>query len=121
MLVEYQKWVKRNPDASPLTFLSRLFGSWGIVPIDWDVTDEEGVRKLAETKGTELSVCNEAMVALAFAAMKVKGECPTEVVDLALKALQRESYGFMEDGMEEKTQKLHGEAIGKMRAKLARR
>ena len=101
-------------------FLNRLFSGWGIVPIDWNLTDEGEVRRLMETKGIELSVSNEAIVALAFAVLKVKGECPQEVSEMALKALHRDSYAFMEAGMEEKNQKLHREAIAKMRAKLER-
>ena len=120
LLANYQKWVKRNPDVSPLVFLNRLFSGWGIVPIDWNLTDEGEVRKLMETKGIEVSVSNEAIVALAFAVLKVKGECPQDVSDMALKALQRDRYGFMDAGMEEKNQKLHREAIAKMRAKLER-
>lgn len=120
LLADYRKWVKRNSDVSPLVFLNRLFSGWGIVPIDWNLTDEGEVRKLLETKGIELSVSNEAIVALAFAVLKVKGECPQEVSEMALKALHRDSYGFMEAGMEEKNQKLHREAIATMRAKLER-
>ncbi len=120
LLADYQKWVKRNPDVSPLVFLNRLFSGWGIVPIDWSLTDEGEVRKLMETKGIEVSVSNEAIVALAFAVLKVKGECPQDVSDMALKALQRDRYGFKDAGMEEKNQKLHREAIAKMRAKLER-
>lgn len=120
LLVDYCKWAKRNPQAAPMTFLHRLFSGWGIVPIDWNLTDEGEVRKLMETKGTEFFVSNQAIVALAFAALKVKGECPEEVSDMALKALQRESYSFMEDGMEEKNRRLYREAIAKMRAKLER-
>ena len=104
-----------------MTFLSRLFAGWGIVPIDWNLTDEEEVRKLSETKGIELSVSNQAIVALAFAVLKVKGKCPQEVSDMALKALQRNSFAFMEDRMEEKNKVLHREAIARMRAKLQRR
>ena len=121
LLAAYQKWAKRNSDVSPLVLLNRLFTGWGIVPIDWNLTDEEEARKLMETKGIEVSVSNEAIIALAFAVLKVKGECPQEVSDMALKALQRDSFAFMEDGMEEENQKLHCEAIAKMRAKLERR
>ena len=120
LLVDYCKWAKRNPQASPMAFLGRLFTRWGIVPIDWSLTDEEEVRKVKETKGMELSVSNEAIVALAFAVIKSKGECPTDVSDLALRALQRDSYAFIEDGMTDKNKELHRAAIAKMTAKLER-
>ncbi len=121
LLADYCKWVRLNRQASPMTFLSRLFAGWGIVPIDWNLTDEEEVRELMETKGTEVFLSNQAIVALAFAVLKVKGKCPHEVADMALKALQRDGFAFMEDRMEEKNKVLHREAIAKMRAKLQRR
>ena len=98
-----------------MAFLDRLLARWGMVPIDWNVTDEAEVRQLQAAKPIELHLCNEAMVALAFAVLKVKGECPSEVSDLALKALQHDSYSFQEDGT---TKILDKEATAKMRAKL---
>jgi uncharacterized protein YfeS len=118
LLAGYQKWAKRNPQGSPLVFLARLFAGWGIVPIDWDLTDENEVGKLKETNRTELALSNGAIIALAFAILKVKGECPSGVSDLALRALQRGGYKFMEDGMTEENKELHRAAIAKMRAKL---
>jgi uncharacterized protein YfeS len=93
LLADYQKWIKRNPSTSPMVFLNRSFAGWGIVPIDWNITDESEVKNLVETKRMELAVSNEAIIALAFAVLKVNGECPAELSDLALKALQRDSYG----------------------------
>ena len=120
LLADYQRSVKRNSDVSSMVFLDHLFSGWGLLPIDWNVTDEREVRKLMETKGVDLFVSNDAIVALAIAVLKVKGECPRDVVEMALKALQRKSYDFMEDGMEEKHKTLRREAIAKMRAKLER-
>ncbi len=121
LLADYQEWAKRNAHAPPMTFLDRLFASWGIVPIDWNLTDENEIMKSAEMQQMELSVSNEAIIALAFAILKVKGECPGDVSDLALKALERDSYDFIEDGMTENNKELHRSAIAKMRAKLERR
>ena len=118
LLTDYRKWARRHLGEPPMTFLNRLFAEWGITPIDWNVTAENEVRKLAETKDMELSVSNEAIIALAFAVLKVKGECPGDISDLALKALQRDSYNFIEDGMTDKNKELHRAAIAKMRAKL---
>ena len=118
LLADYQKWVKRNPNTPPMTFLNRLFSGWGIAPIDWNITDENEVRRLKESNRIELGISNEAIIALAFAILKVKGQCPSEVSDLALKALQRYSFDFIEDGMTEQNKELRRAAIAKMRAKL---
>jgi uncharacterized protein YfeS len=118
LLADYQKWVKRNPHASPMTFLDRLLARWGIEPIDWSLTDEAGVRQLHATKPIELSVCNEAIVALAFAALKVKGECPSDVAGLAIKAIDRDSHTFIREHLEESAKRLLREASAKMKAKL---
>jgi uncharacterized protein YfeS len=120
LLEDYRRWQKRNPSGSLLKFLAVLMKRWDIEPIDWNIVDEEQTNALAAGKPINLQVCNEAIIGLAFAAIKVKGQCPKAVVDLALKALERESFEFVDSHLEEKLRKERHAEIAKMRAKLLR-
>jgi uncharacterized protein YfeS len=118
LLDDYCKWVRRHPHDSPLTFLNRLMKVWDFAPVDWEVTDEAEVRELEARMPMELHVCNQAMVALAFAVIKMCGTCPKDVVDLAMKAIERDGYDFMEKSRDENCKRQHREALAKMKAKL---
>ena len=55
-------------------------------------------------------MCNEASIALAFAVIKCRGECPSEVVEVALAGLDR--FDIVDDRDDWKT------SSKKMREKL---
>lgn len=61
----------RNTTASPLTFLDQLMKKWDIRPIDWNVTAEEGVRKLERDVG-DSTLADEVKAAWAVALGKMR-------------------------------------------------
>ena len=46
----FNQWRKRNPDESPIKFLSDLLVSWGMPLLDWNELDESKIREFIETK-----------------------------------------------------------------------
>ena len=70
LLDSYRRWLKRHADA-PVRFLERLAEEWGYQAFD-SIDDD---------------VRHEAMVALAFADIKLRGACDPRARDLALKAI----------------------------------
>jgi uncharacterized protein YfeS len=76
LLSDYRVWLKRNPSGEPLDFYQSLITRWGFPS---DTSD-----------ATARSVADEAAVALAFAELKLRGECRSEVADLARQAVERQ-------------------------------
>ena len=110
VLEEYCSWQKRNRTASPLRFLDKLFKSWDVQPIPWSLRDKAEVERLEKEEPIPIGLCNEASVALAFAVIKCRGECPSEVAEIALAGLDR--FDLVDDREEWKT------SSTKMRATL---
>jgi uncharacterized protein YfeS len=76
LLSDYRSWLKRNPSGEPLDFYQSLITGWGF---SLDASDE-----------TARSVIDEAAVALAFAELKLRGECRPKVAELAQQATARQ-------------------------------
>ncbi len=74
--------------------------AWQVVPIDWSVTDENAVSALERDKSIEMTLCNEAAIALAFAVLKLRGQCPPDVLRMALAALQRTAIVIRHSSLE---------------------
>ncbi|PHQ34792.1 hypothetical protein [Rhodopirellula bahusiensis] len=62
---------------------------WGIEPIDWLASDSGFRGKLSQDKSISLQVCNEAAIGLAFATIKMRAECRSDVAEYGLAALKR--------------------------------
>jgi len=75
LLSDYRSWLKRDPTGEPLDFYKSLITGWGF--------------SLNSSDSTVRSVINEAAIALAFAELKLRGECRTKVSELALQAKDR--------------------------------
>ncbi len=73
---DYRSWLKRNPTGEPLDFYRNLITGWGFA--------------LNSSDSTARSVMDEAAVALAFAELKLRGECRPEVSELARQATDRQ-------------------------------
>lgn len=99
LLEEFQAWNKRNPRKSPLTFLDRLLKEWAITPVDWLATDPAATRQTYARDAIALNVCNQAAIALAFATIKLRGNCPSDVAAYGLAALQRTDVLFADDSI----------------------
>ena len=79
LLEDFQRWNRGHRNVSPLRFLDAEMAAWQVVPIDWSVTDENAVSALERDKSIEMTLCNEAAIALAFAVLKLRGQCPPDV------------------------------------------
>ena len=78
---DYRRWLKRNPSGEPLDFYENLITGWGL---SLDASDE-----------TARSVIDEAAIALAFAELKLRGECRPKVSELAQQATDRQRQEAM--------------------------
>ncbi len=118
LLEDYRRWDKRNRTASPLVFLDRLLKRWDIKPIDWAITDNKAVQKCQQDDPIALSVCNEAVIALAFAVVKMRSECPPDVIQMALAGLTRTAILVKDSSLNEEIKASWYQAIAKMKTKL---
>jgi uncharacterized protein YfeS len=76
LLSDYRNWLKRNPTGEPMDFYKNLMTRWGFA--------------LNSPDSTGRFVMDEAAVALAFAELKLRGECRPDVSDLARQATDRQ-------------------------------
>jgi uncharacterized protein YfeS len=76
LFADYESWVKKHPENDPLDFYRHLISQWGL--------------SLNTTGPTYLSVMDEAAVALAFAELKLRGNCRSSAAELAIQALERQ-------------------------------
>jgi uncharacterized protein YfeS len=118
LLEDYRKWDKRNHARSPLDFLDWLMAKWGVEPIDWNVTDEETVHRLNKSDSTSLGLCNETSIALAFAVVKMRAKCPSDVIRMALAGLIRTAILVKASALSDEIKASWDEAIAKMKGKL---
>jgi uncharacterized protein YfeS len=118
LLEDYRRWDKRNRTRSPLAFLDWLLKRWAIRPIDWSVTDEDAVRRLNRDDPLRLSICNEAVIALAFAVLKRRAKCPADVIQMALAGLARTAILVRESSLSDEIKASWDQAIEKMKGKL---
>ncbi len=119
LLEDYLRWSKRNKAGSPLTFLERLLKGWNIKQMDWAIVDPDETRKNYQKDSIALSVCNESIIALAFATLKTKAECPPELIRMALAGLTRTAILVKGSGLKEETKAEWFQSIEKMNRKLA--
>ncbi len=110
LLDAFRRWHKGHPDTSPLRVLEKLFKSWDVRPIPWSLRDKAEVERLEKEAPIPIGMCNEASIALAFAVIKFRGECPGDVAEIALAGLDR--WDFVDDRDEWKA------SSKKMREKL---
>jgi uncharacterized protein YfeS len=82
LLSDYRDWLRRNPTGKPLDFYKNLITRWGFA--------------LNSSDSTARSVMDEAAVALAFAELKLRGECRPDVSDLARQATDRQRQEALE-------------------------
>jgi uncharacterized protein YfeS len=118
LLEDFQKWNKRNPKRSPLVFLDEMSKRMGIEPFDWSVTKKSDVLKLGKERSIEMGIANEAAIALAFAVLKVRADCPSDLADLAKCALERTSIVTSERRVKDEIKAEWDAKIKRMRAKL---
>jgi uncharacterized protein YfeS len=76
LLADYRSWLEQHSMDDPIDFYQHLISRWGF---SLDTADP-----------TYLFVMNEAAVALAFAELKLRGNCRPSAVRLAMQALERQ-------------------------------
>jgi uncharacterized protein YfeS len=118
LLEDYRRWDKRHRKASPFDFLAQLFTEWDIKPIDWSITDEATVGRLNKDRPIDLSLCNEATIALAFAVVKMRGACPLDIMQMALAGLARTAILVKNSRLSDEIKASWDVAIAKMKGKL---
>jgi len=90
LLAEFRKWDKRHPEAPAHEMVTWLLDKWGISAVDPEIQNGNGIRWLMENEQIALDITNEAMIAGAFAAIKLRGCCDARTRELALAAIARE-------------------------------
>jgi uncharacterized protein YfeS len=91
LLADFRKWNKRNPQESAHRMVSQLMKAWGFQSLDPHEVDEALVLRRDQEHPHDSTVLDEALVAAAFAAIKLRGGCDPETRELALYAIQREA------------------------------
>jgi len=80
---------KRAPD--PAKFLARLLAKWRLVAGDWYMLEGSRAARAAERDPSRL-LLDDALIALAFAVLKVRGELPPSLREIATIAVKRQSH-----------------------------
>lgn len=78
LLAAFKRWHKRNPATPYDNYVDRLLARWGL-------TSEQAIRQIAPDQLTWIR--QEADIALAFAAIKLRGRCEVGPANTALAAL----------------------------------
>lgn len=90
VLADFILWNRRHPSVPAWRMAQELLRAWGISAFDHATVDRAAVAALLQRDPSALSVTDEAMIAAAFAAMKLRGSCDAETRALALSAIERQ-------------------------------
>jgi uncharacterized protein YfeS len=90
LLSDFTKWHRRHPDVPAHEMAAALLRAWDIAPMEFGAVDEEDVRRVLATDPIALSVTDDALVAVAFASIKLRGRCDAQTRGYALAALARQ-------------------------------
>ena len=118
LLEDYLAWEKRNKGKPPLAFLDRELKKWAVEPIDWTITVESAVRALHQADWAQMTLCNQAAIALAFAVVKTRCACPPEVVQMALAAIARTEIIVKDSSLSDDLKAKWDTTLTKMKQKL---
>lgn len=111
LLGDFKKWHKRHPSKPAHQMARALLKQWDMPEIDLHMVNKPEIESLYHRDETALTVTDEAMIAVAFAAIKLRGCCDRVTRDLALNAIKRESVsaalsGQGKEDMSERIKKL---------------
>jgi uncharacterized protein YfeS len=90
LLADFKTWNKRHPKHPAYQMAAALLVNWDIGPIDLRTTEAAEVERLREADSISLQVTNDAMIAVPFAAIKHRGWCDLETIELGLAAIARQ-------------------------------
>lgn len=118
LLEDFQRWNKRNAKKSPLVFLDKVSKELGIESFEWPLTRKSEVLKIDKQRSIEMGIANETAIALAFAVLKMRASCPSDVVNFAKCALERTSILVKASVLNETIKAEWHVAIIRMKSKL---
>jgi uncharacterized protein YfeS len=76
--------------------------------LNFDELDRFAIQSLVENNLLELAMCDDAMVATAFAAVKLRGCCDAATRELAFKAIKREGMVLEGRGWTDPAERIEG-------------
>jgi uncharacterized protein YfeS len=86
----FRKWNRRHPSDPAYRMAAELLRSWEIPRIDTAAVDEDAVSSMLANDALSVSINDDAIIAVAFAAIKLRGYCDPPTQELALTAIKRE-------------------------------
>jgi len=90
LLSDFRRWNRRHPNSPAHEMATSLLRAWQISPINQDALTESEVKPLIINDPIALSVTDDALIAAAFAAIKLRGCCDKPTRELAIAAIERE-------------------------------
>jgi uncharacterized protein YfeS len=90
LLNDFEKWNRRYGDVPAYRMATSLLKKWDIAGFDYDTLDESALRALLGNDPIAVSVTDDALIAVAFAAIKFRGCCDEKTRQITLKAIKRE-------------------------------
>ncbi len=91
LLGDFKKWNRRHSNDPAYLLATELLLSWNITSIDYQrASNEAEVESLLANDQIVLSVNNQTFIAVAFAAIKMRGACDRGTRELALGAIKCE-------------------------------
>lgn len=109
-----------DPRASPMALLRALLEGWEIADESWEAVDEDEVSAIGADDELGLLVRDEAILALAFADLAIRGRVDAEVRRLAMLALSRQALPALLHGFGDKM-KIREARVARMREVMSRK
>jgi len=97
LLGDFRRWNRRHPNSPAHEMATSLLRAWQISPIQQDALTESEVKSLITNDCIALSVTDDALIAAAFAAIKLRGCCDRATRELAIAAIERERISIVLD------------------------
>ncbi len=90
LFADFKKWNRRNGDAPAYKLAASLLEAWDIARIEYNAVDEITLDALLANDPDAVSVTDDALIAAAFASIKIRGCCDAETRQMSLNAIARE-------------------------------
>jgi uncharacterized protein YfeS len=91
LLADFRKWNKRHPKEPAHRMVSQLMKTWGFQVLDPHEVDQAAMLRRDQELPHDSRVLDQALIAVAFAAIKLRGTCDPETGRAALSAVRREA------------------------------
>lgn len=91
-LAFFRAWREAQPRSNPVELLGRILGeAFGVADAHWNVVEPDQVREMLIESEDDMSVRDDAVIALAFGQLVLEGAVETEIKRRALLASQRQA------------------------------